>query len=103
MFYLPDTVVDDAPSPSVFHREARWICQIKRNHAVVHVAAEVNSDRNSALRAEIAPNPHVDQRIAFQHEMVDPLRRAFCLHESHRVMARIAVQKNEAKLPAGKA
>ena len=95
MFYLPNTIVNHAPSPSVFHCETGGIRQIERNHVVVHVAAEINSDRNSALRAEVAPDAHVEERIAFQHEMVDPLRRTLCLHESDRVMARIAVEESE--------
>jgi len=91
MFYLPNTVVNHAPSPSVFHGETGRIRQIERNHAVVHVAAKLNSDRNSALSAEVAPDAHVEERIAFQHEMVDTLRRTLCLHESDGVMSRIAV------------
>src|SRR5690348_14483495 len=103
MFYLPNAIVDDAASKSVFDGETGWIRQVERDHAVIHMAAEIDADGDSALLAEIATDADVEERIALQHEVIDPLRRALCLHESDRVMARVAMQEREAEPATGKA
>ncbi len=52
---LPGRVADDAAAPTVFEGEVMGAAHVEGDHFTVHVAAEVDSDRNAVREAEVAP------------------------------------------------
>ena len=74
VFDPPNAIVDGASSPSVFHGEVGRSREIERDHTIVHMASQVDPDRSTAFEAEVARDAHIEERVALQREMVDPLR-----------------------------
>jgi hypothetical protein len=90
---LPIGIVDLPRPPADFDSETRRRDTIKRDHAIILMAAESVEDRHSGILAPVEGSADIVNRVYFEHEMVEPLRCA-CLREGERVMARIGMQED---------
>ena len=59
VFGLPGRVVNGAAAPTVFEGEVGGVGHVEGDHVIVHVAAEVDGDRNASREAEVAAGAHV--------------------------------------------
>ena len=56
---LPGRVVDGAAAPAVFEGEVGRVGHVEGDHVIVHVAAEVDGDRNAAREAKVTAGAHI--------------------------------------------
>jgi hypothetical protein len=97
------TIVDGAAVPAIFKREVGGISHVEGDHVVVHVAAEVDSDRDAEPQARIAASADVVEGITLKHNVIDALWSSGSLRGCDGVVARIAEEKGEANNAAGRA
>src|SRR5215510_5029522 len=55
--------------------------------------AEIVEDRHAGILAPVERSAQIVERVHFEHEMMEPLRRT-CLREGERVMAWIGMQED---------
>ncbi len=53
VFGLPGPFVDGAAAPTIFKGEVGRVGHVEGDHVIVHVAAEVDGDRNAAIFFEV--------------------------------------------------
>ena len=102
VFDLPGGVIDGSAVPAVLEGEVGRVSHVEGDHVVVHVAAQIDADGDTATQTEVAARADIVEGVALEHDVVDALGPGG-FQESDRVVAGVAVEEGQANLALGRA